>query len=137
MLVLSGLGTPCPWQQEPGWALFMVRRDMSVTAERPERSHPSPPGPIARPDPTSAAHGELPFPKGQEHTRQSDEAFSVEQKILLSAGPCDTEGQHLITEILVSRIPWPSGMFGISLTADSVTFERYSVHNNTILCIWT
>lgn len=68
MLVLSGLGTPCLWQQEPGWAVLMVRRDMSVTAERPGRSHLSPPGPTARPNPNSAAHRELPFAEGQQHT---------------------------------------------------------------------
>lgn len=82
MLVLSGLGTPCLWQQEPVWGLFLARRDMSVTAGRPERSHLSPPGPMARPNPTHAARRELPFPKGQEHT-QAERWGIVEQKVSL------------------------------------------------------
>lgn len=70
-LVLSGLGTPCPRQQEPDWALLMVRRDMSVTAERPECSHLPPPGPMVRPNPSRAAHGSCPFPRVRSTPRRS------------------------------------------------------------------
>lgn len=78
VLAVSGLGTPCPGQQEPDWALFRVRRDMAVTAERPKRCHLSPPGPKARPNPRRAHTGSCPFPRVGSTARQSDGMFIVE-----------------------------------------------------------
>lgn len=57
--------------------------------------------------------GSCPFPRVRSIPRQSDGVLWSRKYRF----PSDTEVQHIVTETLVSRSPWPSGMFDISLTA--------------------
>lgn len=115
MLVLSGLGNPLPQELELNRGLchgscgcqgsFAVRHNMSVD-ERTVCFQPLPSGPLARPNPTSAAYMELPFSKDQAHNQTELDGLLCSRKYCSQR---DREVQQMVTDILVSGSPCPQG----------------------------